>query len=527
MTAWPRTDRAGWRLAALPALGVAAGLGQAPWGLWWLTPLALGLAMAMVVWARRPALAGWLLGVGYFGWTLQWIVEPFLVDPEMYGALAPLGIVGTAGGFALFWALAAWVARRWGGGGMGAVVALAGALGLVEAARSLILTGFPWALLGHVWIDTPLAQLAAWGGPHGLTLLTLLLALPVALWAASRGAVCPPSGPDGAGLPPRGIWSKIGAGSAPGLAVLLLLEAGLLAGAWWALDPGPAGPAPEGAPLVRIVQPNVPQAEKWDPARVDAQFADLLRLSEGPPASLTVWPETSLPWALDLGVTPRMPPLGRAAGTGALATGLVRTAEGDYWNSLAVFDADGSVAAIYDKWHLVPFGEYLPFGDLLARFGLRGLAQMLPGGFSVGPGPDVVEIPGLGPATALICYEGIFAEEVNAAPGRPRLLILITNDAWFGTRAGPQQHLAQARLRSIEQGVPMVRAANTGISALIDARGRVLESLPLGTQGAMAAPLPEARGATPYTRLGDGPALALLLALALVGGLAGRRRVSH
>ena len=380
--------------------------------------------------------------------------------------------------------LAAVAARRLGGG----TLALAGWIGLAEVARSLLFTGFPWALLGHVWIGTPIAQLAGFVGPFGLTAVTLAAATCLA-------------------LAPRRP-----------LAVIPLLGLPVL---WLTLDPGPLPSAPEAGPLVRIVQPAVPQDEKWS-AGAAAQFADLLALSAAePPAALTVWPETALPWVIDLEATPDLAAL--ADLPGAVATGVVRWQDERYFNSLAVFGAGGGLAARYDKWHLVPFGEYLPAGALLSRIGLRGLAEFLPGGFSTGTGPATVEIPGIGPASALICYEGIFAEEVNAVRTRPRLLLLVTNDAWFGTRAGPQQHFAQGRLRAIEQGVPMVRAANTGISGVIDGRGRVVASLGLGEKGALVAPLPPALAPPLYSRTGDWPAIVLLGVVALGAALTFRR----
>jgi apolipoprotein N-acyltransferase len=192
-----------------------------------------------------------------------------------------------------------------------------------------------------------------------------------------------------------------------------------------------------------------------------------------------------------------------------------------FFNSLAVTDGTGRVVATYDKAHLVPFGEYMPFRDLLSRWGLRGLAEFQGAGFTPGPGAALVDIPGVGLARPLICYEGIFPEEFGAE--RPRLLLLVTNDAWFGASAGPRQHLALGRLRAVEFGLPLLRAANTGISAVIDGKGRILASLPLNEAGAVEAPLPPALPPTVYSRFGDGPALLLTLLLGIWGLLARNR----
>jgi apolipoprotein N-acyltransferase len=178
------------------------------------------------------------------------------------------------------------------------------------------------------------------------------------------------------------------------------------------------------------------------------------------------------------------------------------------------------VLSVYDKHHLVPFGEYIPFGEWLGRFGIRGLAASDGAAFVPGPGPAVMTVPGIGRVMPLICYEGIFAEEVNAMPERAVLLVLVTNDAWFGLNVGPYQHLAQGRLRAIEQGLPMVRVANTGISALIDPHGRILGQIPLGHEGVLDLPLPAALPPTPYSRTGDWPVILLLIASALAPALA-------
>jgi apolipoprotein N-acyltransferase len=473
------------RLALCAALGAVAALGQVPLSL----PLATLAALAAVFWLfRRGGLgfgAGWAFGAGHFALALHWIVEPFLVEPEIHGWMAPFALVLMAGGLALFWGAAFGLARRLALGPGGLVALWAGA----EMLRSLAFDGFPWALVGHVWIGTPLEQVAGWWGAHGLTLATLAV---------------------GAGLAAPGRWRLTGAA---GLAAV--------AAGWWLLDPGPApAPDPE-APVLRIVQPNVPQAEKWDPLRQPGHLERLLALSAGGKAALTVWPETALTELLEW-AGPVLA-AGAEAGRAPLATGIVRREGARYFNSLVVTDGTGAATALYDKAHLTPFGEYIPFGDLLGRWGIHGLAASQGAGFSAGPGPALIDLAGIGPARVLICYEGIFAEEI-AVPGprsgpRPRLMLLVTNDAWFGNWAGPRQHLSLARLRAIEQGLPVARAANTGISAMIDGRGRVLESLPLNEAGAILAPLPPALSAPPYARWGDGPAGAgavLLLLAALM-----------
>lgn len=490
-------------LAAVAAGGVLA-LGQLPFAL----PF-LALAAAAAVFAaglpEAPGAAfarGWWIGTGHFLVALHWITQPFLVDAERHAWMAPFAVVLMAGGLALFWggafALARWLAGR-GAGPLRGAIALTVLWTAAEMLRGVIFTGFPWAMPGHIWTETGLIQTAALWGAGGLTLLTL-----------AAGAAM--------GL---GLCRVRSAGGA----VLVLLPPAVLAGLTVALDPG-AAPAPAAdAPVIRLVQPNVPQDEKGDPDLAPGHLRRMLDLTAAPgPRDLTVWPETALPWLLEH-VTDLLPAIAAAGGGAPVATGIQRRDDaGLYFNSLIVLTPQAQIAALYDKHHLVPFGEYVPFGEVAARLGIRGLAASQGGGFSAGSGPALIDVPGIGAALPLICYEGIFAPEVNAAPGRARFMLLVTNDAWFGTFAGPFQHFAQARLRAIEQGLPMVRVANTGISAMIDARGRVTGSLPLGEAGALDLALPPAAAvAPPYARLGDWPLLCVLAAC-LAGLLATRRR---
>lgn len=488
-------------------LGALAAAGQAPLGLWPLTLIALiGLfalfAPAAPSW--RSAVLLWWAGAGHFAAAMFWIVEPFLVEPERHGWMAPFALVLMAGGMALFWGAAGYLAAKVtaGHGRALRIVAMALSLGLAELARGYVLTGLPWALLGHVWIDTPVLQAAAFVGPTGLTMLTLFLAaLPV--FAAGRAGRLAGLALAGGGL--AGVW-----------ALGLVRLAAPLA------DPGDA------APMLRLVQPNAAQHLKWQPGLAETYFERLLALTARPPetalgraSDLVIWPETAIPWlldnpgdALDLAV--------RSAGGARLALGIQRRDGRRFYNSLAVLAPDAGIEAVYDKFHLVPFGEYIPFGDLLADFGLTAFAAREGAGYSAGPGARVLDLgPLLGKAQPLICYEAVFAQDLASAPERPDWLLQVTNDGWFGEVAGPYQHLAQARLRAAERGLPMIRVANTGVTAVIDAKGRVLRSLPLGASGILDAPLPPPLPATLYARTGDWPALLLLLAgLALAAAVA-------
>ena len=459
----------------LLVLGAVAALGQAPHGWWWATLAAL----AAFFWCsfdrqsgRGAFLSGFTLGIGYFAVALRWIQEPFLVEADVYGWMAPFALFFMSAGAALFWGAASWLAHRF---GRGLPLALLLFLLAAEVTRSLILTGFPWALLGHIWIDTPIAHLAAWGGPHALTFVTLAVAASVASIARQRW------------------WALVVPLTAIALAILFRLPAPLAAD----------------GPTVRLIQPNVPQIEKWNPDKRIEHFDRLLLLSAVEPRpDLIVWPETAIPVLLDYAGEQLEAMADMAAGI-PIIFGINRHENMRFHNSFAVMGAAPEPLSFYDKKHLVPFGEFIPFGEFLGRFGITQFAPSQGGGFTTGTRSGIVDIPGIGPARALICYESIFAEEITQE-SRPRLMILITNDAWFGQDAGPFQHLAQARLRAIEQGLPMVRVANTGVSAMIDAYGRVTPQIPLGEAGYRDAPLPPALPPTVYSRFGDLPVLVLL-----------------
>jgi apolipoprotein N-acyltransferase len=482
-----------WRLLVLLLLGGMAALGQAPVGAW---PLSiLGFALLYGVFSRaagwrQAAGIGWAFGTGFFLIALNWIIEPFLVDVARHGWMAPFALLGLAAGLALFWAVALGLGRALGGGALGFV----GGLGLIELARGYVLTGFPWAQPGHVLIDTPLLHWASYLGSLGLTALVLLAA--VALWATMTGG--------------RRALLALGA-----MAVLWPMGA--------LLTPN-AGAAPEAA-MVRLIQPNAPQHEKWDPDKIQGFFDRQLAFSAAGETrpDLIVWPETAVPVMLERAAT-TLEVISDAAGSVPVVVGLQRRDEMRLFNTLALVEAGGSVAAVYDKHHLVPFGEYMPYGDQLARFGIHGMAAKDGQGFSSGPGAQVIEMGALGRALPLICYEGVFPQDLRAAPGRADFILLITNDAWFGKFSGPYQHLAQARLRSAEFGLPMIRVANTGVSAMIDAAGRVTESLPLGEAGWRDAALPPPLPPTVYARLGDAPMLVIFLIFLGLSRMDHRRR---
>lgn len=464
--------------------GFALGLGQAPWSHW---PVALlGLALVLHLanaeeTPRRAALLVFVAGLGHFALTLSWITQPFLVEAERYGWMAPFALVLMAAGAAGFWAIPVWAVRCWRAGRPALVLALC----LSDLARGYVLTGFPWALFGHIWIDTPLAQAASAVGQTGLGLLTLVAA------ALAGGALRRPA-----------LW----------LPALLVLALPWSIGLWRLAQPLP----PATGLVLRLVQPNLAQNAKWEPGLARQHFDSLLAASSAAPAvDLVIWPETSLPYLLES--SPEIPgAIASAAGGASVMFGYQRTEGARGWNSLAVLGRDGAMLASYDKHHLVPFGEYLPFGDLLYDwFGISAFAAQAGRAYSAGPGPRVLYLGPLGKVLPLICYEAVFPQDLRSGDARAGWIVQITNDAWFGTRSGPFQHAALARLRAVEQGLPLARIANTGVTQMIGARGQVTASLAFGTTGHLDAELPGALPATPYSRWGEGPLLVLLAGLAL------------
>lgn len=513
------------RVALALLLGALSALALPPWyffplvvpafaGLLWLLDGAEQRARPL----RAAAITSWLFGVGHFSVGLHWIVEPFLVDAARHGWLAPFALVGMAGGMALFPAatglMTVAVARRFGLDGLARAVTFAVVWVFWEWVRSWLFTGFPWSLIGYVWAQTPeISQAAAVVGIFGLSLITVV--------AASVPAVL------GAGGGKRRGWTAVAVWTVALPAVIWAAGAGRLASA-------PGYEAGDDAAMVpgvrlRIVQANIAQKDKW---RRELRAGNLQRhvaLSRQPAGQTpthVIWPETAVPFFL-AGNRPEDDVVRKVVATAAPPGGVVITGaprrSGDvnhlrFWNAAHAIDGDGRIVASYDKSHLVPFGEYVPLRGILP------LDKLVPGqgDFSAGAGPQTLSVPGLPPVSPLICYEAIFPTAVTSPTARPGWLLSLTNDAWFGTFAGPQQHFAIAKMRTIEEGLPMVRAANTGISAVVDPYGRTLASLGIGVEGIIDTGLPRALTVlTPYARWGNAVPAASSLALVLL--IAGRR----
>jgi apolipoprotein N-acyltransferase len=474
--------------------------------------------------AREAAAAGWWLGFGYFLAGLWWIGEAFLVEADRFAWLLPPVVLGLPCYLALFTAAGfAFASLIWSSGGA-RILALAAGLGLGEWLRGHLLGGFPWNAFGMALGDNlVLAQFGSCVGLYGLTIIA------IAVFAAPATLI------DKADA--RRSWLASPAGLAL-VALLALAGFGSLR-----LASGTVGFVPN--VKLRIMQPNLVQDAKFRPQNGEAILQQYLQLSDRATSPQTtgiadvthlIWPESAFPFILSR--NPKaLAEIGQFLPPGTiLITGAARATEDagsratdpsrfHFFNSVQVVGSGGVILDSYDKVHLVPLGEYVPMQSLMQRLGLQSLVA-IPGGFDAGTQRRLLSVPGLPPVAALICYEAIFPDEVAMTDGsttRPGLLLNVTNDGWFGMTIGPYQHFAQARLRAIEQGLPLVRAANTGISAIIDPYGRILTQLPLGRADVLDGELPQGIAATLFARLPNVSVLVIWLA-AFAGSLLLRRR---
>ncbi len=543
---------AGWRRRLIAfAAGAAGALAMAPFNFW----PALAIPMTAAVWLidgaddpapkkpgaaasfhasrrfsppaalRRAFAAGWWWGFGYFLAGLWWLGAAFLADGGQYAYAMPLGVIGLPAAMALYPAFAFVLAWLFWTPGPARVLVFAAALTLTEWLRGNLFTGFPWNAFGMaLGGDLALAQLASIIGLYGLTLLaTLIFAAPATLAGRPFSA--------------RTLWPSGAALAA--LAAIFAFGALRLAQAKESFVDGVT---------LKIMQPNLAQDDKFRPEYKDQILADYLRLSDlaadadSTDVTVVIWPESAFPFILSRDAA-AVAEIAAALPPGSfLVTGAARAEEDPanpsagfeppdwqlanpvFFNAIQVIASSGVILDTYDKAHLVPFGEYLPFKSALSHIGLHHFVH-IPGGFEAGSMRRTLNVPGLPPIAPLICYEAIFPGEAlpqeSGAP-RPGLILNVTDDGWFGLTSGPYQHFAQARLRAIEEGLPLARAANTGISAIVDPYGRIVRQLPLGAAGLLKGPLPRPIAPPPFARA---PSLmAFLTWLAIVATAAAARR---
>ena len=481
---------AGWRrLGFAFAAGLVSALGFAPFNVF--PALLLGFAALVLLIdntaltarpVRNAAAAGWAFGFGQFLLGLHWIGYAFMVDPAAHAWQIPFVAVLFPGGLALFQAVACAIAAKFWRPGPARFFLFALCYGLAEWLRGHILTGFPWNIPAYGWGGSlAILQSSALFGSYTLSLLTVLFGATLADWFALRLQ-----------------WRL------PAVLVGLFLVFWIGGSVRLWLSPTVDVPGVR----LRLVQPNVPQAEKYLPQYRLRNWRRLLELSRTPGGDPTilVWPEAAPPFFLDEQPLALMQIAQLTANGQGLLTGAIRREysaadEVRYFNSFFVFGQGGRLLTVYDKSHLVPFGEYLPFEQTLRGLGLQKLTG-IDGSFVKGDGPRAYDLPGVGALTPLICYEILFPGEV-VGDQRPGWIVNVTDDSWFGPWTGPRQHLVVARVRAIEEGIPVVRAANTGISAIIDPYGRITKRLGLNQRGIVDGELPAAIAATPYSRFAD------------------------
>ena len=443
---------------------------------------------------RAAFVTGWSFGFGYFLLGLYWIATALFVDIAEFWWAVPFAVAGLPAVCAIFYGLSSVVAKRIGLNGVSGALCFALCWFLADYARGHVLTGFPWNLEGYVWSDVlPMMQITSVIGVYGLTLLTLVVAsLCIAFFEVDKRS------------------KRIAV-----FAVTVMLGVGL-----WGADRLYMGTAYSSASIIRVVQPNVEQSEKWSGTAREAHFQQLLNLSSMPAdktPAVVVWPETASTFYLEEDIDHRRA-IAAILGEGEyLLTGVIRRFLNDegklhFANSLVALDRTGRIAASYDKFHLVPFGEYIPLRRVLS---LRTLAN-LGVDFTAGQGLRTLHLDGLPTFSPLICYEAIFPNEVAVRDDRPQILINITNDGWYGRTAGPYQHFVIARTRAIEEGIPLVRSANTGISAVIDAYGRIVVKLDLGKSGIIDVNIPEVIAPTLFSKQGDHTVWGLFVFLAMI-----------
>jgi apolipoprotein N-acyltransferase len=541
-----------------------------PFGLIPLMPLAFAALCELIARApslKRALLLGWSFGVGQFCIGLNWIATAFTFQAAMPAWLGWVAVVLLSLYLAVYPMLAAGLAWRWGAAKarpgdeltpngkrhrLALVFALAGAWAVTEWLRATMFTGFAWNPVAAALVDTPWRETSATIGTYGLSLLVVLTG--GMLWLASRRqwrvplvfaamlmlllTLPDPRVPQTEQAGPRVTEvHDMTAGTSSSVRPVTPPPAPMLPGASRPAPPSPPVMPPAPPPLkpgekpqivdpgfhlgvsiprIRIVQPNIGQADKWREGFETVAAGRLASLSQrsynsdlGPPG-LLFWPEAAVTEPLNdtrsgaapLVATERAAAVRSLAPGAALITGGLGLTSSDgatvsgATNSVFVLDADGGLLGQYDKAHLVPYGEYLPMRPILSAIGLSRLA---PGDldFADGPGPRSIALPGGGRMGLQICYEIIFSGQVIDRANRPNFLFNPSNDAWFGAW-GPPQHLAQARLRAAEEGIPVIRSTPTGISALIDARGRLLRSIPAGTAGIIDADMPPSAQLPPF-----------------------------
>ena len=421
---------------------------------------------------KKAFLLGFLFGFGYFTLSLLWIVEPFLIESDKSFIFAPFALFLLAALLSSFWGTAFLLSSYKDDyrNKLKSFLKLTVFFSLAEYLRSILFTGFPWALLSLAFIETPVSQTLSIFGPFWLTFIIIFLSFII------------PFGMNG----------------------IILSICGFIILNLYGMDRYHSVENKIPNKIVRIVQPNIFQKDKWKSNLSEMHFSKLIKLSNenADTVDIIIWPETAVPFFLEFKQDFQKNFSNKIKKQVILGARRYDKDTNEIFNSAYFFNKNGEIQQIYDKKHLVPFGEYIPIIDLINIFVETGVENNGITGFSVGKKENEITIDDNITLAIFICYESIFSNEVDKNVNNSDLIIHLTNDAWFGSYSGPQQHFSQIRARAIEQGLPVIRSANTGISALIDPYGRIVKKIPLNMEGFIDVNLPKKIDQTLYSKWG-------------------------
>ena len=429
-------------------------------------------------------LCGWSFGFGYFLCGMYWFAFPFLVNPEKFIFFMPFAVIGLPAALGIFSGLAAYFSSFFATTGWERLLSFSVFWVLMEWLRGNIFSGFPWNLIGYVWVDfLSISQVASFFGIYGLSLIAIIISVaPAELFQKHKSR-----------------WLM------PVFALITLVAMNYIGSV--RLN---GIPNQNTETLVRLVQGNIAQKEKWVKEFREKNILSLIDLSNEvsfDKIDLIIWPETASTFFLPQDEIAMQLISNAIPKDGYLLTGsrrIVKSEEGkiNLFNSLIILKSSNLFQDYYDKHHLVPFGEYVPMRSFLGKLGLE---KLVPGtlDYSAGSNNKTMRLKGIPSFSPLVCYEAIFPNRVVDRNDRPNWLLAVSNDAWFGKYSGPIQHFQMSRLRAIEQGLPLVRVANTGITGVVDAAGRIKDRIPIGQKGIIDVYIPISSAPTLYSQFGD------------------------
>ena len=468
-------------------LGSVCALGNNPWALWYLSIISL------ILWfwhinsndiTKKIFKETFKFAFGYFAISLIWIVEPFLVEPWIHGWIAPIALIALPSFLALIWALFAFLGHYY-FSSIGVVIGLS----LAEYCRLYLLTGFPWSTISYVLLDTTAEKWLSLLGPYGLSLLLLLTCFTIAFTLQTR--------------------TKINTVSAIFSIFTLFFVPNFFE----------KEPLKNSNVSVRLIQPNAVQEKKWSKEFAPIYFEKMIEMTaQKPKTDIIIWPETSLYLTYNSAFE-EINKMRKAAGESILIFGALKIDASNFLNNSLIIENKNQETVFYNKAKLVPFGEYLPFINLKSYFKISERSNLFGWGFKKGKGSELLNLSNGLSFVPLICYEAIFPNFLKPSVKNADFILQITNDAWFGKSIGPQQHLAQLRIRAIEYGLPVIRVANTGISAIIDANGKLIEKLSVNKSGYLDSFVPSREQNTIYGLYGDLIFLSLLLLTVVIAFL--------